>query len=364
MDLSRPSADTPEGTHRAPQADRVAPTAATAATRRPGPWIATLAVVAVALGRGLSDALAGARSGIETWIHLSSLVSALATQLVAILAATETALLLASTLWRRQLGHVYRLVVLPAGAAVVTLIALSVRQRLDAELLVVTSLAAAAIATSATAQAVGRPSTRAAGLVIGASTAAGLFYLVARHGALAGGGLGYSDVPARWLRPAATAGFAMDVGATAAALVWLARGTRPRVTLLCLCGAGMVAFLLAWAAAHGAEPDAGLGAILASRFVTALTPHPAPLVADAVHGSFEVFALLAAAVMIWAPGRPQPLRVGLGLVLLARASLDIPLCALLFSLGSLTIPLFSGPEAAGMGQPVEKLREEKSTHGP
>jgi hypothetical protein len=138
-------------------------------------------------------------------------------------------------------------------------------------------------------------------------------------------------------RHLATWGFAFDAVSLATATVWLA-ARRVRALLPVIGSIVVVAAVISWGAAVGSADGASFWQVLSSRTLSEWAPYPAPIVDAAARHWLEAYALLLAFVAAVLPRRTFTLEASLTLVLAARASVDIPLCALFLALGALIAP--------------------------
>ena len=328
-DIRTPAA--PDLTARAPDpSGRPVPTGV-------GISLTALCLLSTLVGRALSAALPGSGTGIGDFIRWSERVGAVLSQLTVVFGATTASLLLINTLLERRLSRVYRLAATPCGAAVLTLVALSVQRRLDPTQAVVMATCAGVLGIVAAGTALASPRSRAAGLVLLFAVLSGTLFLFARLV------LGQPDEPItagsfELSRSGATIAWGLDVLSLVVASVWIcARSpiwTGPVFVLL----AGFAA-LAAWLASAGSLDGASLGQVVAARMMAELVRPPLPHVSSLLRHSVEAFALLLAAAAAFAPQRPLVVRIAVSLTLLARASFDIPMSALFLVLGGLLTPL-------------------------
>jgi hypothetical protein len=309
--------------------------AATDRMRVSGRWLGLLVLASILVGRGLSVALPGSRAGIRDWITAVRTGGAILSHFAWVGGSVVVISLLGAVLWRRTFQASYRLCVLPAGAAIVTLIAISSRSRLGLSETVVLGTSTVLIAVASGLVTLGPIKSRGLGLVLLGTAAAAACTLTART-------LGQSAEP--WASPAArhlaTWGFAFDAASLATATAWLT--TRRVRALVPVIGAIVVAAaVLSWGAAVGSTDGATLWQVLSSRMLSEWASYPAPIVDVAARHWLEAYALLLALTATVLPRRTFTLEASLTLVLASRASVDIPLCALFLTLGALIAPFES-----------------------
>jgi hypothetical protein len=145
----------------------------------------------------------------------------------------------------------------------------------------------------------------------------------------------------------ATAGLFLDVASTLVAAVWLAR--QRRQNLWWLSAALVAAAALAWVGFGGAE--AAPWRVVVNRAFAALAAHPDPFVSAALRYFVEAWAVLLAAVALWAQ-RHNALGPAIVFSLLARASGDVPICAMLLLLAALSMALASVTSVSGGAEPL------------
>lgn len=301
-----------------------------------GRWIAVLALVTAVIGRALAPALPGSAAGIGPAIQYLDAAAALLTQATVIWGTTTAILLLFATLWTPPFSFPHRMIAMPAGAGVVTLVFLSVGSRLGPVESLALAAACIALGGSATIATVGPHRTRAAGLVLGAVTGASALYVGSK--ALALSASQHAQVSLfTAARTVATGGFLLDVLSLTIAAAWLG-GPRLRRAAIVLLPLSLIAGVIAWGAAQGSKDGAALWAVIASRSLLEVTSHPLPFAAAEVRYFVETAALLIAAAVVSTGKGGMVTGASIALALLARGSLDVPVCALLFALATLLAP--------------------------
>ena len=285
-------------------------------------WVATV------LGRGLAPALPGSTAGIGQLIVGVEQLGAFASQFMVVMGAATCVRLLLSTLECRS--YLFRPVaVISCAAALPIVISASSRHLAPAWLMTLMGLSAS-LALVSTLPAVRASHSRAVGLVLltvtfGSivSTAGRIIALYASyhvHAALFGVARGI-----------ATGGLLLDALSVGVVAIWLGRRWRYGIALVV--GLLGVAAVIVWTGIQSDE--AGAWARVVGRALAALTAHPDPFIGSGVRFFVEICALLFAAVTLWFQW-PTGVGVALSFALLARVSGDVPLCALMLMLASLS----------------------------
>lgn len=317
--------------------------------------LSVLGLLAVYVGRGLSQALPGTLSGMDRVVSAMLFAGSFVTQLFAIVGATI------GLRWALSLGGQLRLP--PALRAGAVLVALSVclivffaaqpRQYALGQLILGGVGAAASILLAVAAiRGALHKATRALGLIAAVCAAAALLHLGARS--LARSASSVADIERFELAQAiATMGFALEVGAAVLAGVWLWRNTgvvtRASASVLFAC---VPAVLLG---------DASQGFRLAVvRTLERLTAHPDPLLPTSV-----VLALHLAIMVLLIAALASSRRTGLGTVILAfvllgRSSPDAPVGALLLTLGALSLLMVEMRDESSANESIEGNRVRSS----
>jgi hypothetical protein len=291
------------------------------------------------VARLVSTALPGSRSGIEPWIRRTDLVSSVLTQLSVLLGASLLVMLVVTTVAERAFRYSYRVVVVPAAAIVLMLVILASRMGLDTPATVFLGCACLVLAAASAAMALGAIPTRAQGLVLTMVALACASRLLSRG--LEGGASGegwFSRVT--W---ALAIGRAFELLALSlAATRLLAEQRRHGRTVLA--AVLVVSGFVAWGAMKGSLEGAKTWQVIAARALSDLAASPS--MAPSSGGMLALDALtvlLAGTIAAW-PGRLSAGIVAVGLSLLSRPGVDVPVSALLLALGALAAPLGAGSE--------------------
>jgi hypothetical protein len=286
--------------------------------------------------RLVASALPGSRSGIEPWIRRADVASSILTQLSVLLGASLLVLLVVNTVADRGFRLSYRIAIVPAAAVVLMLVMLASTATLpDAAASVFLGVASLVIAVVSAGTALGTTSTRALGLVLTMVLLGGASRFTVR---VMGVGNGAESAWSNRTTWGLAMGSAFDVFAAALAATRLL-AERRRTALYALGAVLVVSAIVAWGALNGSLEGARMWQIVAARSLSDLGSSPS--MAPPSGGVFALDALtllLAGAIAIW----PAPLSAGMvaaGLVLLSRPGVDVPVSALLLSLGALAAPL-------------------------
>ncbi len=300
-------------------------------------FIVVVSLFAIVFGRALSVALPGSRAGLGRLLEVNYRLGSFASQLLAVLLILAIGRL-AVQLWQdARLSFAYRLTVAPAAMLVMLLLATAccddLRTPYTPEIALIMGIAGTLVAINAIGPSLHQAHSRAAGLVLGILTLASVAQMGARLLALqaSGAALPKQFAVARWL---ATAASSLDVLALLLVVLWLlSHWQRGRVTVVMVAAAAVA---LAIVSQRGARPGAGFAAVLVSRSLAQLHREPASLLPIGVQNVQEILAFLLALVLLRQPRAMRlQLRASLALVLLARSSPDIPLCAGLLVAGAL-----------------------------
>jgi hypothetical protein len=332
------------------------------------PWSAVVpaAALAVFLGRGLAPALPGMRSGIEIWITRIET----GTSTVPALGAWLTQLTLLSTSWlcmhfsllllgQRTLQAPLRLLATVLGAALFAIVALAnvAQGRLGHPWLVAGATSALLLAAVAALRALQHPTTRAAGIVLLGTALSGALQLGSRVLALQASSRARAT-DFMIARGCASAALVVTLGTLLFALYWLWANDRKRqlaLTPLAL----LPAVLVIAAALAGAGEGGAWWQQVAARTLSELRTHPDPLVLVPVRDSIELFTLFVGVLMLTRANTPQAVSAVVGLALISRGNVDIPLCALLLGCAALlclTLTVAAPRGGSSMGSKREQSR--------
>jgi hypothetical protein len=317
--------------------------------------IACLALVV----RAVATALPGSRSGIESMIRRTDVLSSVLSQVTVLLGGAQVVLLVVATLGERNLSYAYRITIVPTSAAVLMLVMLASTMGLDLEASLVVGLAALVLAGAAGATALQRPASRAQGMILLSITIASAVHLLSRLLAL---GLGQHQMFGPSRAPLLLA-FARAADAIAMALLAVRlsaeRGTAARIAVI---GALVVATGIAWGALRGSLDGAALWQVIASRSLYELAGGAASLGATATRYGIESFAVLLGGTVIFWPGRLSTGAVSAALAVLARPSVDVPECALILTLAALSAPAAT-PFRASLSVPTPTAERSERDRG-
>jgi hypothetical protein len=284
----------------------------------------------------LSLSLPGSASGIEAWIRRVDLTASLATQLSALLGSIIVVTLVVNTLSDRNLGYAYRIVVVPAAAAVLVPAMLSLKFNLEPEANFILGIASLVLAAASASAALRAPSSRAHGMVLSLVTLAaasrfGTRVLVTGTGAIDATWAGR----AAWLASAGHAFDAFAVAMTAARLRAEQRSKGAFVLVACF----LSSFVVAWGALRGSLEGARTWQVVLSRALGEMTASPVMFSTLQSRYAIEALALfLSLAIVVW-PRRISAGLVTAALALLCRPGVDVPAAALVLAVSALSAPL-------------------------
>lgn len=311
--------------------------------------LAALALFASVVARGLTPALPGSRDGIAGLIHWSEVVASLASQCLVLGGALLSFRLIIVTLRERDLGIIYRLVAVPAGAGVLTLIMASASHYQEPGPSLGLAVASAVLALGAMPLVLASSRTRALGFVLGLAGASAFVHVVARVMAIKA-----SDqaLPSLFMtaRGLATASLVLDVAAMVVVMLWLS-ASRRRAGIGVAVGIAAVAGFVAWGAVRGSGSDVPFWQVLAARSLSGMVRSPTPLLLPFIRDFVEVAAALVAAAAVLFPRKASGIQAAMAFALVARSSSDIPLLALCLVLAALLGPLIALPDLSAATPP-------------
>lgn len=315
-------------------------------------WMLVVALCAVLLGRAMAQALPGSRSGLGKWLDVSNGSAAFFTQLLAVLVVTVGGRLALITALDRHIDYRNRFLIAPAASAVIFLVIFaSVDIAIGPfapELSLLLGIAGAGVAVGAATVCAKPAFVRVGAIVLSLVAAASIAQVSARFLALQAGdaALPRQYLVSRWI---ATAAAAFDLGSLIIAALWIARRDRMRPVWLWL-GMGLT-LLIGIAAQRGATPTASFPEVLVSRLLAQMHREPSAMFPHLLQNCQEVLAILIALSLLRQPRSIRSeLRSCLGMIVLARSSPDIPLCAGLLvtgALGLVTMVAHERPVAPG-----------------
>jgi len=294
-----------------------------------------LALTAVVIGRGLSQALPGAVSGIGEAIDRIQLSGAVVTQLTAALLAAlamRTAAVLLFTQFDRPLLSMVSTITTAMACLATLYSALLTHNQLAPQWSGLLAVCVGATLLWSATIVLGRARLRAVGLIAVDAASASLIHTFARVVALLTAEQA-SVVGFEAARGIATLGFALEIACIAAALTWLlartAMGTR-----------GAAALALLTAPAIGlATSRSETWAVITGRTLWQLSAHPDPMLPAMLKHSGELWGLIAVILCILIRTRSVALMFIVAMCLLGRASADIPVGALFLLNAALALQL-------------------------
>lgn len=302
-----------------------------------------LALATVVLARGLAQSLPGAFAGTDHIIRWVNIASDYASQLCALSFAVVCVRMVLLQLGSSQRLWLKLLVALTTLATVSAVyVSADATYRPHPSWLVLMGGCLALLALAVAARALSQATLRGPALVLACTGVAGALHLFARWLLVDGDAKELVRLFAT-ARVLATAAFLAEVAALVLAMVWFASGVpkgpvQPRNRLaqahwLWAIGAVVVAFATALGFAQGEEG----WRLLLARTLTALGTHPDPLVAPLALHVVDLLVLGLGFVSLLPWTRPAAQRAAIALVLLGRASFDVPLAGLLVLTGLLTV---------------------------
>lgn len=297
--------------------------------------VAVVALAATVVARGLAPALPGSSFASGPLILGVDRVAAFLSQFAVIVGAATCVRLLLRAMIERRLSYAQRLISVVMSAAAIPIVLSAANRQIEPAWLLVLVGLSGGVALASLAPAMRSPQARAAALVLGVTTLATLVWAGARILALEASNVAYTSL-FRAAEGIATLGLAFEGIACAITVFWLGR-QKPWGTWL-VASATLAAVAIVWAGVG--EPNADAWRVVVARALGALTPQPDPLVADTLRYFVEVSAIVLAAAALASLRRPE---VGpiVAFALLARASGDTPLGALMLMLAALSMALTS-----------------------
>lgn len=310
--------------------------------------LAVLALAAALISRAFEPALPGVWVGVDHIITAVKLGAALLSQLVAVVSAAVMVGLVVATV-RSTLPAYLRAYAVGAGVLVVLAVMIASAVRLPHVSRLVVGGAAALLVLLCARFSVRIFTHRAAALTLAAMATAGLVRVVA----IALSPLAVPGSSPVWLtaiRGVVTLATAVELAGLVVALVWLIsqpgagqlKLPRPRWILagVLLVVAGGVLYVVV----RGQDPEASGVSVLIARAVQELQTQPQPYAPMLVRGYLEIANwLIVLAILIFNP-RGRLMSASVALALVARSTLEIPLCAALLAIGALVLGLHPGPD--------------------
>jgi len=336
-----------EATSKAEQRERNQTVSLTTDTR----LVALAALLATLVARALAPALPGSNVGIGRLILGVDQVAAFLSQFVVIVGAATSVRLLMRSMIERRLSYFQRLVSVVLSAAALPIVLSAANRQIEPVwLLTLVGLSGAVVLVSVV-PALRRTEARAAALVLGVATLASLVWAGARAMALEASNIAYASL-FEVAQGIASVGLLLDAASCALAAFWLGRQRRDGLWLVF--AASVLGVLGVWAAAGSDGGDTWR--VVVARSLAALAPHPDPLVSISLRYFVEAWAVLLAAVALWSQRRTQ-LGPTLAFALLARASGDVPIGALMLLLAALSTAFLSHSSTESEKQPLRTAGE-------
>jgi hypothetical protein len=236
-----------------------------------------------------------------------------------------------------ELPRSYRLGILPATGTVVVLGIAALVAPVEARWLLWMGLISGSVALVAVPGTLAAPRSRAVGFVLLLVGAVAFLQVVARMLAVRASDEALASLFG-YARLFSSLGFVLHLTALALVAVWLA-ARRWALFGGVAGGAVVLSLLIAWAASGGSHVEASSAQVLAARTFDELTRHPIPYVPAWVRHGVDVLTLVTVALAAGAWRKPALLSSAASLSLLGSGNADIPLCAIMLTLGALLGPL-------------------------
>ncbi len=296
-----------------------------------------LALLTTVLGRGLAPALPGTAAGIEGLIEVSRTLTAIATVNLFFLCGMLTVWLAIASLAHPGLPTSYRLGILPATATVVVLGIAALVAPIEARWLLWMAVISGSVMLVAVPGTLASSRSRAVGFVFLLVGIAAFLQVLARMLAVQASDEALATL-FRYAQAFSTLGFLLHIAILAIVGLWL--GAR-RWVLLAVSTTLAIGFsmFVAWAGAGGGEVEATTLQVLVNRTFDELTRHPIPYVPALLRHAVDVLTWVTVALTVGAGRRSAMLAAATGLALLGSGNADIPLCAVMLTLGALLGPL-------------------------
>ena len=314
-------------------------------------WLlALLATVAALVSMSVERALPGVWLGVDHVITAVKLGGAVSSQLLAVSSTAVVIGLVLATTKSRLPAHL-RAYAVGAGALSILAVMIASAMKLPDTSRLVLGGSVALLGLLAAWPASRVYTLRAAALVVGVVSLGGMVRVATVLLAMVGAAT--SETLATVARVGASAGVVIELGAIGVALAWLisqpgARGgalvplRRPRWPLLAALLA--VCALLAVGAQIGAQSEARGAAVLLSRSLEQLAVTPAPFVPSMLLGWVEIlrWAVVIGLLLVAPRGRMMSSTVALALI--ARHTVEVPLCAVTLVVAALALGLHPGAD--------------------
>ncbi len=310
--------------------------------------LAILALAAALISRAFEPALPGVWVGVDHIITAVKLGAALLSQLVAVVSAAVVVGLIVATV-RSTLPAYLRAYAVGAGVLVVLAVMIASAVRLPHVSRLVVAGAAALLVLLCARFSVRIFTHRAAALILAAMAAAGLVRVLAiALSPLAVAGASPAVLAA--VRSVVTLASATELAGLILALIWLVsqpgsgQVKLPRPRWILAGGLLLVAGGVLFVVVRGQDPEASGVSVLLARAVQELQTQPQPYGPAVVRGYLEIVNwLVVLAILIFNP-RGRLMSASVALALVARSTLEIPLCAALLAIGALVLSLHPGPD--------------------
>jgi hypothetical protein len=311
--------------------------------------LALLSAMAGLLSRAVEPALPGVWMGIDHFITAVKLGGALSSQLFAVVGSVAVFMLTFLTVRATHLPSYVRAYSVGSSALVVlAVVVAALSRKLPEGAALVLSGTAAIWAVMSARLALRFSNLRAAALVMGMIAIGGVMrigsIILADVTAATG-----SDLAEVGARIAATIAQLTEAVAVATVAVWLvlrtpaerSRGKHPRWISLAVSILGASGLLVV--AELGRAADVSGGHVFMARALTELLRQPEPYLPWLVRGFIELWGWWLVAVTLVVAPRTRLMSAVVALSLVARTSLEVPLCAMALSTAALALAQHPGP---------------------
>ena len=292
-----------------------------------------LGLAASLLSRGLAPALPGVTVGLESVITWTSRLAALLTLLAATGLVAGIARLATVIVASPRAPLIARLVAVPSVSLGCVLLLLASFRPLEPFLALLLGISAGVVGVLSARYSLVMRDRRAAALVLGLASLAGLIHVGARKLAL-DASQAASISAFRVAQLSETLAALIDIAALVLALLWLQRRTArgrivvPLLMLLSVAGALLVI--------RGSAPSASNLTVLISRALEPFSRGPSPLLPAFLSHTVSIASLLTAIAAL--ATRAGDIGLVLAASLAARGAFDMPMPALMLELGALYLP--------------------------
>jgi len=327
-------------------------------------WVlAVLAAVAALGARAFAPALPGVWVGVDHIITAVKLATAFCSQLFAVLSAALMVSLVVALVRSEQPAHL-RAYAVGSGLLVSLAVMISSAATLPHLSRLVVAVSAAVLAVLVGRLTLSHHTHRAAALLLMVTAAAGLVRVLAivTSGLYLSQAVDALRVVARVLATVSNAleATAILVGLAAVVFRFDAVGSarwRPRWAPLVVLMALVVATL--WVAQRGGQPESAGFSLLVARALHTLLDGPPPYAPELVRGAWQVIGWVVVWLALVVALRGRLMGAVLALALVARSSLEVPLCAMALAIAALALTLQPSPDLQREMAEIEALERRR-----